>query len=262
MKKYSLMIVLVVVLVGAGWYLGWGKKTETVVPPKIATPTPEEQNQKTEEILTGMYAGKFEKNNAETVVTLVLGADKTATLTTAPALTEKGDWKLGEENRIEVTVLQSPEQKFPEARTLIFKYDTTAGTLELKDYDKSVWGKEGLDMMKTIDLIGTTWTWLETTLADETEVQTDEKQSFSLTFGEKNKLEVTTDCNKVQASYKTNGIDEMSVTLGAMTMMACENSHEGDFLKQLGSVESFLLEGSSLRLMLKDEAGTMTFTRK
>ncbi|MCW1888202.1 MAG: META domain-containing protein [Candidatus Moranbacteria bacterium] len=262
MKKYILIIILIGALVGIGWFLG-RKKTETIpTVPKVATPTLEEQNQKTEELLAGMYVGKFKKNDEETAVTLMLNQDKTAVMTTGGILAEKGDWKTSDKERLTITVLQTPEQKFSEPRTLEFEYDTTAGTLELKDYDKDTWGKSGLDMSKTLDITGTTWTWLETTLLDETEVVADSKQLFSVTFGPKNTLELTTDCNKVQASYKTNRIDEMNVTLGAMTEMYCEGSQEADFLKHLGMVETFLLEGSSLRLMLRDEAGTMTFTRK
>jgi heat shock protein HslJ len=261
MKKY-ILIILIGALVGIGWFLGRDKNEVVSTVPKISAPTLEEQNQKTEELLAGMYAGKFKKNDQETVVTLMLNQDKTVVMTTAGVLVEKGDWKMSDEDKLTIAVLQSPEQKFSEPRTLEFEYDTTAGTLELKNYDKDVWGKSGLDMSKTLDITGTTWTWLETTLSDETEVVADSRQLFSITFGHKNTLELATDCNKVQASYKTNGIDEMRVTLGAMTEMYCEGSQEGDFLKHFGSVETFLLEGSSLRLMLKDEAGTMTFTRK
>ncbi len=259
MKRYILIIIGLVVL-GGGWFWLHGdkqKQATTVEAPKI---NQEEQQAKASELLVGMYTGTYKKNDAETEVILVLGQDKTATLTIATTSVEKGGWQFGEAEKIVVDIPAST--KSSEAKKLVFDYDTTAGTLELDDYDKDVWGKGGLDLSKTLDLVGTTWVWLETTLADGTEVQADDKRSFRITFGEKNKLELTTDCNRVSASYKTNNRDELTIALGAMTEMACEGSHEGDFLKELGSVEMFTLEGSSLWLTLKDETGTMTFTRQ
>lgn len=270
MKKYSLMIVLVVVLVGAGWYLGWGKKTVTEVPVKNSPVSDEQKQLKAEKDLVGFYQGDVTKKNTNIKQTanIRLDDDKKVVYSLDSQIekrvggAETGTWSIKDEDEIRVELTMKGDALLPEAHVLVFRFDTVAETLTLKDFDKDEWGKEGLQVRKQQSLVGTSWTWLETTLADETEVVADSKQSFSITFGEKNVLELTTDCNRVQASHKILGTDKLSVTLGAMTMMACEDSHEGDFLKQLGSVESFLLEGSSLRLMLKDEAGTMTFTRK
>jgi len=251
---------------------GWSRfnaTTDEPLVPKNPTKTDEEQIQKQESELAGMYKGEFKKEETDTgkILTLKLGDDKQATLIDDGGTTKKeniktGTWEFSdEENRIKVILTTENGKALTDSEKLTFRYDTTAGTLDLRNYDKDVWGKNGLELSKTLDLVGTKWTWLETTLADETEIQSDAKNSFSLTFQEDNKLDLTTDCNRVQATYKTNGIETMSFSLGAMTLMYCEGSHEADFLKHLGNVESFLIEGMSLRLTLKDKAGTMTFTQ-
>ena len=258
-----------VVVLGFGIWV-WSDKTEEVLPIQTPPVTDEQKTKKAEKDLVGFYQGEATKKETDTKWTanirldddkkVVYSLDSQREKRSGGA--ETGTWSIKDEDEIRVELTMKGDAQLPEARVLVFRFDTVAETLTLKDFDKDEWGKEGIQVRKQQDLVGTSWTWLETTLSDETEVVADSKQLFAITFGPKNTLELTTDCNKVGATYKIVGTDTLVVTLGAMTEMYCESSQEGDFLKHLGSVETFLLEGSSLRLMLKDEAGTMTFTRK
>ena len=258
-----------VVVLGFGIWV-WSDKTEEALPIQAPPVTDEQKMQKVEKDLVGFYQGEATKKETDTewTVNIQLEEDKKVRYSLdsqrekrAGGL-ETGTWSIKDEDEIRVELTMKGDTQLPEARVLVFRFDTVAETLTLRDFDKNEWTKEGIQVRKQQDLVGTSWTWLETTLSDETEVVADSKQLFAITFGPKNTLELTTDCNKVGATYKIVGTDTLVITLGAMTEMYCEGSQEGDFLKHLGSVETFLLEGSSLRLTLKEEAGTMTFTRK
>jgi heat shock protein HslJ len=268
-KKNILFTIGLLVVLAVCGVVFWmpEKKVETF--PEYVSPTKEESQMIEEKLLVGMYKGETKDvNGQENIVTLRLFDDKKATWeieyqNAKSPVSQEGTWKFGEdENRIEISLNTKNMKPLEDEEKLILKYDTTAGSLELKNFDKKVWGKDGLDMTKTVDLVGTKWIWLETTLADETEVQTDKNKSFTITFEEDGSLTLTTDCNLVQASYKTNGIETMEITTGAMTLKYCEGSQESAFILQLNQVESFILEGTSLRLLLKDDAGTMTFTQE
>jgi heat shock protein HslJ len=269
-KNILFTIGLFVIFVVCGMvFLMPEEKVDSV--PESTLPTTEENQAKEEKLLLGMYKGETKDvDEQERIVTLTLSDDKKATWeieyqNAKVPLSQAGTWTFGEdENRIEVNLNTKNMQPPEDDEKLIFKYDTTAGTLVLKEYDKSVWGKDGLDLVKTVDLVGTKWTWLETTLSDETEIQADNRYSFTLKFEENDTLTLTTDCHRAQANYKTDGIETMSIAATVMTMPLkfCENTQETDFISELNRVESFLLEGSSLRLMLKDDGGTMTFTQE
>ena len=104
-----------------------------------------------------------------------------------------------------------------------------------------------------------TWTWIETAYNNDTVVQPDEEDAFTLTFADR-RVHGTTDCNGFNGAYTA---DERKIQFDdkmAMTMMYCEGSQEAEFVKMLLEVRSYLFtyEGE-LILEIKFDSGIMKF---
>ncbi len=104
-----------------------------------------------------------------------------------------------------------------------------------------------------------TWTWVETAYNNDTVVQPNEKEAFTLTFAD-GRVQGTTDCNGFSGAYTT---DERKIRFDdkmAMTKMYCEGSQETEFVKMLLEVRSyFLTSKGQLILEIKFDSGIMRF---
>lgn len=111
-------------------------------------------------------------------------------------------------------------------------------------------------------LLNNNWLWTETVKDDET-VEPKQEEAFVIMFHEDMKVNGTTDCNNYFGDYQASEENELSFGPLATTLMYCEDSQEGDFVKDLSEVESYNVseDGETLSLGLKDDAGTMKFEK-
>jgi heat shock protein HslJ/uncharacterized protein YraI len=95
-----------------------------------------------------------------------------------------------------------------------------------------------LKPISTEELVGSTWQWvggLETPSAPKLVVPTPE--NYTLTFNADGTLNIKADCNAVRGSYELSG-DQLSIELGASTLVACEpDSLSDQFLAQLSQAK-------------------------
>jgi heat shock protein HslJ len=103
-----------------------------------------------------------------------------------------------------------------------------------------------------------TWQWKSTqTSAEKIVPKTPERYTIRLT-GE-GRLQARFDCNSGGGSYQ---ISTGKLSFGPMlsTRMACSpDSLDTQFMRDLGSVDSFSVEGAQLSLRLKGDGGSMHF---
>ena len=104
------------------------------------------------------------------------------------------------------------------------------------------------------------WQWAsltETSPASQSVIP--DPENYTIVFLADNTVSIQADCNVVLGSYQVNA-SELTIMLGPSTLAACgESSLDQQFLKWLGQVGSFGMDGDQLVLGLKDEAGHMSF---
>ena len=104
------------------------------------------------------------------------------------------------------------------------------------------------------------WKWVNTQMNDGTVITPTKNDAFTLVFTEDGSISGTTDCNSYFGSY-TVVESKLAFDKVGSTMMACEGSQEGNYLKPLVDIESYLLGngGNTLVLQIKKDSGTMLF---
>lgn len=115
----------------------------------------------------------------------------------------------------------------------------------------------------TLVLENTSWVWEKTIMNDDSTI-TPPVEKFVLTLNAREKtFQSTTDCNSISGTFSYEKSSN-SVTFGeiASTLMACPESVEEEYVKQLQSVDSLLLRDSKLYLQLKYDSGSMVFSPK
>jgi heat shock protein HslJ len=111
-----------------------------------------------------------------------------------------------------------------------------------------------------VDLEANSWEWTSSTMSDQTEMVPVDPALYTLDFAVDGTVAITLDCNNASGTYTLESPDAMSIVIGPMTMAACGDESLGDaFAEQLGQVESFTIDGDTLKLMLADDAGVMEF---
>lgn len=117
--------------------------------------------------------------------------------------------------------------------------------------------------LKTDNLVGTVWVWDQAALSGGSVVTPKQSAAFSLEFTTGGNVSVKTDCNNAAGSYTFDGT---SLQLGpnlSMTMMACADSQESEFIKLItGPLTVATITDSELILRLPQAAGQLSFTAK
>lgn len=258
------IVALVIILIGL---TSGSTNTPKMTPEKETLKTKEELQKEAVEEVTGYYNAELRAASGPgRIIELTLSADMQATFEQdyqngKPAIVETGTWDRAEDGVVEVMLDMKGESVLIEPDTLFFSYDAIAENLILEDYDEAVWGQDGLTLHKSVDLVGTKWLWVDTSMSDDSRTETDSLQSFSIAFQENGNLAMTTDCNNVRGTYTLSGTNNLTMTATAMTRKFCQESQETAFIKQLSQVESYMAEGERLSLILKLDSGTMTFTQ-
>src|SRR5262245_25059508 len=112
----------------------------------------------------------------------------------------------------------------------------------------------------TSGLVGPTWQWTNLTEnAPLAHSEVGDPERYTLTLADDGTFQVQADCNSVTGTFTTDG-DEITLSLGPSTLVACPEDSQGDqFVSLLHTVSTFSVDGDALVLDLADRAGTMTF---
>ncbi|MGH2586447.1 MAG: YbaY family lipoprotein, partial [Dehalococcoidia bacterium] len=112
---------------------------------------------------------------------------------------------------------------------------------------------------EAMDLVGTVWTWQQTTLNNDEVVTPDDPNKYTIEFLPEGRVTVLADCNRGGGTYT---VEDNQLTIGplALTLVACPPASFFDqFTRQLNDVSSFFMRDGSLFLTLKLDSGTMRF---
>lgn len=112
----------------------------------------------------------------------------------------------------------------------------------------------------TNDLTNSSWVWVNSDVAGEGEV-TAPAGEFVLSFDGEGNMSSETDCNTMGGIYSQDG-EVLSMGQFVMTKMYCEGSMEMVYADQLALVNSHVIEGDELRLIMARDYGVMVFKRK
>lgn len=113
---------------------------------------------------------------------------------------------------------------------------------------------------QTTDLLSASWSWQYTDHADGTRVSAPAGDRFILSFDGPGRVTSTTDCNNLGGSVSIDG-EVISMGQFISTLMYCEGSVESQYATDLSLVNSYVIDGDTLRFNLNRDYGTMTFTR-
>jgi heat shock protein HslJ len=139
-------------------------------------------------------------------------------------------------------------------KSLFVKYDTKTNTIE-----ELVQNFEIQTNPSKMKLTTKTWEWVKTETASGAVILPKRARAFSLTFDEKGRINVKTDCNSIGGSYT---VKDSTITLKGMasTMMACVDSQEQLFSSVFNTVTKFTFTSKGeLIFTTKNKKETMTF---
>lgn len=105
------------------------------------------------------------------------------------------------------------------------------------------------------------WVWDRTVMNDDTIVLPKNTEAFTLSFDGKN-VSGTTDCNGFGGEYTLSGYNSISFGPMLQTLMFCEDSQEGVFIKYVSESNSVYFDGEVLALLLPYDSGSVIFRRK
>ncbi|HTP08132.1 MAG TPA: META domain-containing protein, partial [Anaerolineae bacterium] len=112
----------------------------------------------------------------------------------------------------------------------------------------------------TQPFVGKVWQWTKTTYNDGKTVDVPTPANYTIEFLATGQVAVKADCNNVSGAY-TADASNLTIALGPSTMAACPpGSLDSEYLKELGEVAKYLVQGDTLVLNFKLDSGAMTFT--
>jgi len=123
-------------------------------------------------------------------------------------------------------------------------------------------GAENLPVVPTPPLpdtlVGRTWLWLGTTTPTQ-QIGVNDPNRYAIDFLDDGTAAIQADCNRVVATYTTDG-QSITITPGAATLVACEEGSQGDlFVQQLSNAAIFFFQAGELFIDQAASAGTMRF---
>jgi heat shock protein HslJ len=109
-------------------------------------------------------------------------------------------------------------------------------------------------------LSGKVWQWTKTTYSDGKTIDVPTPANYTIEFLPNGQVAIKADCNNVAGTY-TADASNLTITLGPSTMAMCPpGSLDTEYLKELGEVAQYLIQGENLTLNFKMDSGGMTFT--
>src|SRR3989344_3477332 len=115
------------------------------------------------------------------------------------------------------------------------------------------------DQNQSLELEDNEWVWLYTELQNGQKVTAPEGNEFVISFDSKaGRIVSRTDCNSLSGIFAKDG-EVLSMGEFVSTKMYCEGSMEGVYVDHLALVNSFVIEGKTLRLIQNRDYGVMVF---
>jgi heat shock protein HslJ len=109
-------------------------------------------------------------------------------------------------------------------------------------------------------LTGFLWAWQELREAGADNIQVTDPLSYTLSLLPDGSLSFRADCNQGSGQYTLGDGRSISITIGAVTKVACpEGSLSEEYLDLLAKAAAYELSGGTLALELKDDGGQMVF---
>jgi heat shock protein HslJ len=139
-------------------------------------------------------------------------------------------------------------------KTIRLKLDPA--TLQLGEVVQDFEGEADPATM-TLDM--KTWVWVRAVDADGKEVVPRQAEAFTLTFGAEGRFSATTDCNRVNGDYESDG-RALAFRGMAMTRMFCADSQDSVFAGLLERTAGYAFTSrGELVLQLASDSGSITF---
>lgn len=110
-----------------------------------------------------------------------------------------------------------------------------------------------------LTLVGPTWEWQISRMGDDSEVTPDDPAKYTASFADDGTVHVVADCNTANGDYESEG---GSLTIGplATTLAMCPPESESDeYLRQLQSAASYIIEDGRLHVAMIMDSGIMEF---
>jgi heat shock protein HslJ len=102
------------------------------------------------------------------------------------------------------------------------------------------------------------WVWMYTDHMDGSRIEAPSGGAFVLSFSSDGRYTSTTDCNNIAGDFVIDG-EVLSLGAALSTKMFCEGSLENVYTNDLLLTNSYVLEGTTLRLNLNRDYGVMYF---
>ena len=179
-----------------------------------------------------------------------------------------GDWMTQEYVPFVATVTFDADTTVSDKGSIILKKSNASGMPEHDDSFKfpitftSATAEASTPTQGTnaTTLAGTSWEWIKSVRAED-EGTIPPAGKFILTFDEDGTASSATDCNSMSGPYVVNG---EVLSFGAMmsTLMFCDGSVETYYANYLALVNSYVIDGTEMRLNLNRDAGTMYFKKR
>jgi heat shock protein HslJ len=104
-----------------------------------------------------------------------------------------------------------------------------------------------------------TWQWVRFNSGDGSQITVDDPNQYSIVFREDGSVEIKADCNNALGTYKAKD-SSLRISLGPTTLAECgEESLYNQYLVNLENVATYALDGGTLYLNLKADAGNIVF---
>jgi len=110
-------------------------------------------------------------------------------------------------------------------------------------------------------LIGTVWKWQQTLYSNDTKSLPPNPENYTLKLLPDGKVNIRADCNLGGGAYRLRG-NEISIEITHTTRAACPpESLDQSYIQDLNTAGRYRVEDEFLYLGLKNDIGTMKFTR-
>ncbi len=110
-----------------------------------------------------------------------------------------------------------------------------------------------------LEIVGSVWQWTKFLEANANKILVDDPENYTIEFMPDGAVQIKADCNSVGGSYTVNG-SQLTIELGPTTLVACPpGSLENEYLALLSDVNSYIMEGENLVLLIKYDTASMFF---
>ena len=105
------------------------------------------------------------------------------------------------------------------------------------------------------------WLWVRTVYGDDSVVQSQNPNQYTVAFMDDGRVAIRADCNTGSATYTTDGAGGLTIQPGIMTLAACPpGSQDTVFLRDLMRTATYVFDGPQLVLNMSLDSGNMYFS--